>query len=421
MIATACRDCDTESASLDLTCCLSCGSTRVIRHPELDALTIAHLDCDAFYATIEKRDDLALRDQPVVVGGRQRGVVMAACYIARRYGIHSAMPMFHALERCPHVAVVKPNMAKYAGVGREVREMMRSLTPRVEPLSIDEAFLDLSGTTQLHGVSPASSLAALARRIERELNITVSIGLSYNKFLAKMLSDLNKPRGFAVVGRADARDFLTNQPVRLIWGVGKVFEQRLARDNIHIIGQLRAYPERELVGRYGRMGRRLAGFAEGHDDRGVGKSRAAKCISAETTFGTDIADPAALKAKLRPLCDRLAQRLRRASLAARGVTLKLKGTDFKIITRSRRLADPTQCAEILFTTAVPLLEREADGRRYRLVGIAAQAVEAADAADPSDLFDERAAKRLRLEHSLDTLRQRFGTSAVRRASVKLRD
>jgi len=316
VIATACRDCDTESASLDLTCCLSCGSTRVIRHPELDALTIAHLDCDAFYATIEKRDDLALRDQPVVVGGRQRGVVMAACYIARRYGIHSAMPMFHALERCPHVAVVKPNMAKYAGVGREVREMMRSLTPRVGALSIDEAFLDLSGTTQLHGVSPASSLAALARRIERELNITVSIGLSYNKFLAKMLSDLNKPRGFAVVGRADARDFLTNQPVRLIWGVGKVFEQRLARDNIHIIGQLRAYPERELVGRYGRMGRRLAGFAEGHDDRGVGKSRAAKCISAETTFGTDIADSAALKAKLRPLCDRLAQRAPRQSRRA---------------------------------------------------------------------------------------------------------
>jgi len=421
VIATACCDCDTESASLDLTCCPSCGSTRVIRHPELGALTIAHLDCDAFYATIEKRDNPALRDQPVVVGGRQRGVVMAACYIARRYGIHSAMPMFQALERCPHAAIVKPKMAKYAEVGREVREIMRSLTPRIEPLSIDEAFLDLSGTTQLHGVSPASSLAALARRIERELNITVSVGLSYNKFLAKVLSDLNKPRGFAVVGRADARDFLTDQPVRLIWGVGKVFEQRLARDDIHTIGQIRAYPERELVGRYGRMGRRLAGFAEGRDDRGVGTSRAAKNISAETTFGTDVADSAALKAKLPPLCDRVAQRLRRAGLAARGVTLKLKSTDFKIITRSRRLTDPTQRAEILFATVVPLLEREAYGRRYRLIGIAAQALEAADAADPPDLFDEHAAKRLRLEHSLDTLRQRFGTSAVRRASVKLRD
>ena len=421
MIAAVCRDCEAESDSAALTRCPACGSTRIVSHPELGTLAIAHLDCDAFYATIEKRDDPALRDQPVVVGGRQRGVVMAACYIARRYGIHSAMPMFQALKRCPHAAVVRPDMAKYAGVGREVREMMRSITPRIEPISIDEAFLDLSGTARLHGVSPATSLAALARRIERELDITVSIGLSYNKFLAKVLSDLDKPRGFAVVGRADARDFLTDQPVRLIWGVGKVFEQRLAGDGIHTIGQLREYPERELVGRYGRIGGRLARFAEGRDDRGVGSTRGAKSISAETTFATDIADPAALKAKLRPLCDRVAGRLRRATLAARGVTLKLKSTEFKIMTRSRRLGDPTQRAEVLFATAVPLLEREAKGQRYRLIGIAAHALEAADDADPPGLFDESAAKGLQLEHSLDTLRQRFGVGAVRRGSAKLRE
>ena len=412
-----CRECAAEQDAVNASNCAACGAARLVCHPELGALAIAHLDCDAFYATIEKRDDPSLRDQPVVVGGRKRGVVMAACYIARRYGIHSAMPMFQALERCPHAAVVRPDMEKYVAVGREVREMMLAVTPLVEPLSVDEAFLDLSGTAELHRTSPAASLAALVRRIERELDIIVSVGLSYNKFLAKLLSDLDKPRGFAVVGRADAQDFLADKPVRLIWGVGKVFEQRLLGDGIQTIGALRQHSERELVARYGRIGRRLSRFAAGRDERAVSTSRSAKSVSAETTFGEDIADVGELKSRLRALCDRVARRLRRSELAAHGVTLKLKTSNFKIMTRSRRLTKPTQRGEVLYRTAVPLLEREARGERYRLIGIGGHALMPADIADPPDLFDEDGAKGLKLEGSLDALRHRFGDDAVRRGSA----
>ena len=197
---TLCRDCGRRPHP-DAEACPACGSARVLRHGELHDLSIAHLDCDAFYAAIEKRDRPELRDRPVIVGGRHRGVVAACCYIARTYGVRSAMPMFKALEACPEAAVIKPDMKKYTAVGGEVRAMMLGLTPLVEPLSIDEAFMDLSGTESLHRASPATTLAKLARQVEDELSITVSIGLSYNKFLAKIASDLEKPRGFAVIGR----------------------------------------------------------------------------------------------------------------------------------------------------------------------------------------------------------------------------
>ena len=193
---------------------------RVVRHQELHDLTIAHLDCDALYAAIEKRDRPELRDVPVIVGGRHRGVVAACCYIARTYGVHSAMPMFKALKACPEAAVVKPDMKKYAAAGREVRAMMLSLTPLVEPLSIDEAFMDLAGTESLHGASPATTLAALTRRVEAELAITVSIGLSYNKFLAKIASDLDKPRGFAVIGPDRGQVLSFRQTGRAVVGSG---------------------------------------------------------------------------------------------------------------------------------------------------------------------------------------------------------
>ena len=204
---TLCRDCGARPPA-DAGTCPGCGSSRLVRHGALHDLTIAHLDCDAFYAAIEKRDRPELRDVPVIVGGRHRGVVAACCYVARTYGVHSAMPMFQALRACPEATVIKPDMKKYVAVGRAIRAMMQELTPLVEPLSIDEAFMDLSGTSSLHGASPAQSLAALALRVEETHRITVSIGLSYNKFLAKIASDLDKPRGFSVIGRAEARSFL---------------------------------------------------------------------------------------------------------------------------------------------------------------------------------------------------------------------
>ena len=234
---TLCRDCGRRPPPEARTCG-SCGSARLLRHRELHDLAIAHLDCDAFYAAVEKRDRPELRDLPVIVGGRHRGVVAACCYIARTYGVRSAMPMSKALRLCSEATVIKPDMKKYATVGRQVRTMMLELTPLVEPLSIDEAFMDLTGTESLHRASGAEALAGLARRVESQLCITVSIGLSYNKFLAKIASDLDKPRGFAVIGRSEARSFLAGKPVGLLWGVGAAMEKRLARDGIRRIGEL---------------------------------------------------------------------------------------------------------------------------------------------------------------------------------------
>src|SRR5258707_490217 len=217
-MSALCRDCGALAASpADAGRCGACGSPRIVAHAELDALSIAHIDCDAFYATVEKRDRPELAEQPVIVGGRQRGVVLACCYVARLYGVRSAMPMFKALAACPHAVVIRPDMAKYREVGRAVRAEMRRLTPLVEPLSIDEAFLDLSGTESVHGAAPAQLLAALARRVAASLGVTVSIGLSYNKFLAKLASDLDKPRGFAVIGRKEAAEFLADKPVGWLW------------------------------------------------------------------------------------------------------------------------------------------------------------------------------------------------------------
>ena len=287
-VETLCRDCGYRPPP-DAEICPACGSARILRHKELHGLTLAHLDCDAFYATIEKRDRPELREVPVVVGGHHRGVVAACCYVARAQGVHSAMPMFKALRVCPDVTVIKPDMKKYAAVGREVRAMMLDLTPLVEPLSIDEAFMDLAGTEALHRASPAATLAALARRVEEELSITVSIGLSYNKFLAKIASDRDKPRGFAVIGRAEAKTFLSDKPVSLLWGVGKALRQRLGKAGITLIGELVRIDKAELVARYGKIGRRLALYARGEDDRRVDPEGKAKRLSSETTLDKDTA------------------------------------------------------------------------------------------------------------------------------------
>jgi DNA polymerase IV len=384
---TLCRDC----GALDATRpgsdrCVGCGSPRLLSHDELANLSLAHLDCDAFYASVEKHDRPELRDRPVIVGGGTRGVVLACCYVARLSGVRSAMPMFKALKACPDAVVIPPDMAKYRAVGRRVRELMLATTPLVQPLSIDEAFLDLAGTEQVHGGPPARTLALLARCIERENGITVSIGLSYNKFLAKIASDLDKPRGFAVLGRGEALDFLAPKSVALIWGVGAALQQKLARDGVTTIGELRRRDERELRERYGAIGRRLARFARGDDDRTVDPDAPMKSVSAETTFERDLAAYEALAAELWPLAEQLARRLERAGRAAAGIALKLKTSDFHVLTRSRRLVDPTQRAETLYAAALPLLRAAVDGTQYRLIGIGADRLAEAALADPPDLF-----------------------------------
>jgi len=409
-----CRECGVTGAPVGAPArCPECGSPRVLQHPELATLAIAHIDCDAFYASVEKRDNPALRDRPLIIGGGERGVVSAACYIARIYGVRSAMPMFRARRLCPEAVVMPPDMDKYLSVGARVRQAMLATTPLVEPLSIDEAFLDLGGTERLHHGCPARTLALLALRIEREIGVTVSIGLSYNKFLAKVASDLDKPRGFAVIGRAEAESFLAPRPVALIWGVGRVLQQRLAKDGISTIGQLRALSERELIGRYGSIGQRLARFARGEDDRRVDPNGPAKSVSAETTFATDIAAATDLAATLWPLCERVATRLREAALAGRGVVLKLKTADFQIITRRHALPAPTQLAELLYQTALPMLTREADGRRFRLIGIGATDLSDARAADPADLLASESSRAADVERAVEAVRQRLGAGAIR--------
>lgn len=382
-----CRDCGTFAPRPPAERrCGRCGSPRLVQHPELATLTLAHIDCDAFYATVEKRDNPALLDRPVIVGGGRRGVVLACCYVARLSGIRSAMPMFKALEACPDAVVVPPNMGKYREVSQRVRALMEATTPLVQPISIDEAFLDLAGTERLHGGPAARTLSLLAGRIEREVGITVSIGLSYNKFLAKLASDLDKPRGFALIGRDEALDFLAPKPVGLLWGVGAALQQRLARDGIATIGELRQRSERDLTARYGSIGRRLHRFSRGEDDRAVVTDAPTKSVSVETTFERDLTSRDALAEELRALSDDLACRLAAHGFAAGGVTLKLKTSRFKIVTRSRALADPTQRAEVIYRAALPLLEEAADGTAFRLIGIGSDRLADAAKADPPDLF-----------------------------------
>ena len=389
--------------------CAACGSPRLLRHAELHKLAIAHVDCDAFYAAIEKRDDPALAGEPVIVGGGRRGVVAAACYVARTFGVKSAMPMFEALRLCPRAKVIRPNMEKYVRVGREVRRMMLALTPLVEPLSIDEAFLDLSGTERLHGMSAAKALARFAGEVEREIGITVSIGLSGNKFLAKIASDLDKPRGFAVLGPSEAQAFLAPKPVSFIFGVGKASATRLARDGFRRIADLQQASEAELTRRYGEEGRRLARLARGIDARTVSADRETKSVSSETTFERDLSDFRALERILWSQTEEVSARLKAKELAGSTVTLKLKTADFTIRTRARSLPSPTQLASRIFAAARDLLKREADGTRFRLLGVGLTALTAAAEADPADLVDGRAAQ---AEHAVDRVRARFGGDAV---------
>lgn len=413
-MASLCRDCFWPDNPEEAKRCHHCGSTRIIRHPELHQLSIAHIDCDSFFATVEKRDRPELKNKPVVIGGRHRGVVAAACYVARIYGVRSAMPMYKALQLCPDLVVLPPDKDKYDTVGQQVRALMRDVTPIIEPISIDEAFLDLSGTEALHHASPALSLIKLIKRIETEIGISASVGLSYNKFLAKIASDLDKPRGFAVIGQQDAMDFLENKPVSMIWGVGQAMEKRLLSDGVATIGQLRAYNERELMSEYGVIGQRLFRFCRGQDNRKVEPVSETKSISNETTMDEDIKDFAELKAILWPLCEKVAARLKQAEFAGETANLKLKTNGFQTISRSLKLQAPTQMAETLFRALVPILEKEANGRYFRLIGAGVSDLCEARFADPPDLFTKAmlGLNPAKIEMAMEAVRLKFGRSSI---------
>jgi len=367
--------------------CARCGEERIVAHDELPDLDIAHIDCDAFYASVEKRDDPSLNDKPLIVGHPSgRGVVTTACYIARKFGPRSAMPMFKALELCPDAVVISPNMAKYKEAGMQVREIFRDATPTIEPLSLDEAYLDLTVDTRLDEQPACVALANIALRVEKEVGITVSVGLSYNKFLAKMASDLDKPRGFSVIPRAGVKEFLKPLPVRKINGVGAATAKRMEENGVTLIGDLQALSDMQLVTQYGKFGRRLAQYAQGEGSRKVSSHRESKSVSAETTFRRDTRQAQDLYDAVKPMCERVAQRLVRAELAGGTVVLKLKTGDFQTITRNQKLAHPTQRASVLYETAEQLIKREADGRPFRLIGIGVNELGPGKEADPPDLF-----------------------------------
>jgi DNA polymerase-4 len=384
----------------------------VLRHAEVATLSIAHIDCDAFFASVEKRDRPELRAKPLIVGGGKRGVVAACCYLARIQGVRSAMPMFKALSLCPDAVVVKPEMAKYAEAGHRIRAMMQELTPLVQPMSIDEAVIDLSGTAALHKAPPAAVLAGLALRVEREVGVTISVGLAPNRLLAKLAVERDKPRGFAVIGAAEASALLAEEPVTVLPGVGPVLARRLAAQGFSTLGQLQRLSLREAAERFGEDGPSLAARARGEDNRPVDPRRDTKSISAETTFEHDMRDAAALEVPLWQMCEKLGRRLRDKGLAAGGVVLKLKTADFALRTRHARLPAHTRLPDTLFAAARPLLAREADGTAFRLIGIGAQPLVDGAGADRGDLLDAEAPRRAARWQAIEALRARFGDAAV---------
>ncbi|WP_397544021.1 DNA polymerase IV [Roseovarius salis] len=393
--------------------CPACRGPRVVAHDELFDLSIAHMDCDAFYASVEKRDNPGLRDKPVIIGGGRRGVVSTACYVARIRGVRSAMPMFQALRLCPDAVVLRPRMEHYAAVSRRIRALMEELTPDVEPLSLDEAFLDLSGTARLHGAPPAVMLARLVRRMQDELGVTGSIGLSHNKFLAKLASDLDKPHGFSVIGAQETSDFLRDRPVSLIWGVGQATLAALESAGIRSFADLRRWERDDLQARFGTMGDRLWHLARGLDDRPVSANAPVKSISNETTFGEDTASLDVLDGHLWRLSEKVSDRAKAKALAGRVVTLKLKRSNHATLSRRMALREPTQMADRIYRTARHLMDQLDHAGPYRLLGVGLSQLAPDAQADLSgDLLDPQAQDRGRTERATDEIRRRFGADAI---------
>ena len=414
-MASLCRDCFlTSDAAFPSALCPSCGGHRVVSHPELLTLTIAHVDCDAFYASVEQRDRPELTAKPVIVGGGTRGVVAAACYIARLYGVRSAMPMFKALKACPDAVVIKPDFAKYTAASRQIRALMAELTPLVQPLSIDEAALDLTGTEALHGAPAAPILARFAQAVEREAGVTISIGLAPNRLLGKIAAGRDKPRGFAVIGAHEAASLLAPEPVRLLPGIGPTLARKLETMGITRLGHLQALTDKDAFRKLGDDGPALIRRARGEDSRKVDPTRETKSVSAETTFDTDLAAVPDLERHLWRLSEKLARRLKEQDLAAGGVVLKLKTAAFATRTRSGRLPSPTVLPDRLFELARTLLAREATGTSFRLIGIGANPLVPRSEADRGDLADTATPKLAAAQAAIDTLRGRFGNAAIGR-------
>jgi DNA polymerase-4 len=377
---------------------------------------ILHVDMDAFYTSVEQRDNPALRGQPVIVGAgpQERGVVSAASYEARKFGVHSAMPSRTAYKLCPQGVFVRPRMEKYAEVSKQVMTILHSFTPLVQPLSIDEAFLDVTGSTAVFG-DPITIAKRIKAAIHSQTLLTASVGVAPNKFLAKLASDLHKPDGLTVITEADKVQVLAPLPVSKIWGVGKVTEKQLHELGISTIGDLQRLPIAELRQRVGNTADHLHALAFGNDDREVETDTESQSISSEHTFDIDTADLDQIKRCLLEQCEEVGSRLRKEKLAARTVQLKLRYADFTTLTRQRTLEQPTQDEMMLYEVAGQLLSAERiEGKRIRLIGVGG-----ANLVPPEiqgDLFSRGDEKRTRLAKAVDDLRSKLGPGAVKRGT-----
>ena len=371
------------------------------------------MDCDAFYASVEKRDNPELANKPVIIGGGRRGVVSTACYVARVRGVKSAMPMYQALKLCPDAVVVRPRMDEYVKTSKAIREMMRDLTPNIEPLSLDEAFIDMTGTTKLHGAPPAVMLARLIKRMKDELGLTGSIGLSHNKFLAKVASDLEKPRGYSVIGVAETAEFLQNKPISLIWGVGSVSQDALDKAGIRVFKDLLRWDRRDLSVRFGSLGDRLWHLARGQDRRRVTANAAIKSISNETTFSEDTSNPDILDGHIWRLAEKVSDRAKARDLAGGVVTLKLKRADHSLLSRRLSLREPTQTADRIYRTARNLFDRTSHAGSYRLIGVGiSNLVSETNSHRTGDLLDPNEQNRAKAERATDEIRAKFGSGSI---------
>ena len=412
-ITSICRECLSTFDSKVLYCA-NCESLNLISHKEIEKLDIAHVDCDAFYASIEKRDNPKLKNSAVIIGGGKRGVVATACYVARIKGVRSAMPMHKALKLCPSATIIKPNMSKYRDASRKIQNLMNQLTPLTEPISLDEAFLDLSGTKKLHKKIPAVLLAELSKKINQEVGISVSIGLSYNKFLAKICSDLDKPKGFSLLGRGDSKKFLSSQPVEILWGVGKILKRKLNDDGIKTISQIEELGIKEVINRYGSIGSHIYSLSQGKDLRRVVPQRQIKSISHETTFENDISDKEVLEKKLWSLCEKVSKRSKEKGLGGQTITLKLKTKEFKLISRSCTIDEPTQIGELIFQNSKTLLDREDDKIKYRLIGVGISNLKDSELCDLYDLINISKTKNAKIEYAIDDIRNKFGKDLIKK-------
>ncbi|MBN1541830.1 DNA polymerase IV [candidate division KSB1 bacterium] len=381
---------------------------------------ILHIDMDAFFAAVEQLDHPEMRGKPVIVGadpkgGKGRGVVSTCSYEARRYGIHSAMPITRAWKLCPHALFVRPRGERYAGISQRIMAILHDFTPLVEPLSIDEAFLDITSTFKFFG-STEMTAKTIKDRIRQEIGLTASVGVAGNKFVAKIASDLQKPNGLVIVMPGTEKAFLAPLEIERLWGVGRRTLPLMHRQGIFRIGDLARMSEREVVRFFGDHGLHFQRLANGIDDRVVGAAGQVKSMSKEVTFSHDRNDTDELLTTLRTLCDELAHELRRKYYRGRTITIKIRLSDFSTFTRARTLSHPAINSGELYNTARDLFQAfDRGGQAVRLIGVGVSHFE--DEASQLDLFQSGRSEVDTIDRLMDRVKEQFGQDAIRRASA----